>query len=58
MLTESLITILEHPNAEKGYREFKKYLEKMGRKEDADAINHLLSIKFPDVPNNSDTHEQ
>jgi hypothetical protein len=47
ILTDSLIRILEHPHIEKGYKEFKKYLESVGRTEDAEALAYLLKIKFP-----------
>ena len=53
MLTDSLITILEHPDAEKGYQDLRKYLQMVGRKEDAEAVNHLIKVKFRDVANDT-----
>ena len=41
--------ILEHPHLEKGYKEFKKYLENAGRIEDAAALEYLLKTKFNDI---------
>ena len=58
ILTDSLITILEHPHAKKGYKELKKILESTNRKEDAQALEHLLKVKFKDVNNTIANKEQ
>ncbi|RDJ35459.1 MAG: hypothetical protein DWQ19_11630 [Crenarchaeota archaeon] len=46
MSTDFLITILEHPHIEKGYKEFKKYLKNRGKTEYVAALDHLLKVKF------------
>jgi len=47
--------ILEKPNAKKGYKDFKKYLELVGKTNEAVAIELLLKKKFNDT-NNSNSH--
>lgn len=54
-LIESLLMILEKPNAKKGYKDFKKYLELVGKTNEAVAIELLLKKKFNDT-NNSNSH--
>jgi len=54
-LIESLLLILEKPNVKKGYKDFKKYLEFIGKTEEANALDFLLKKKFHDIDNsNSD----
>jgi hypothetical protein len=56
-LIESLLMILEKPNIKKGYKDFKKYLEFVGKTDEAKAIDLLLKKKFNEV-NNSNSNQE
>jgi hypothetical protein len=45
-IVESLLLILEKPNVKKGYKEFKNYLQSVGKIYEANAFALLLEKKF------------
>lgn len=52
-LIESLLLILEKPHAKKGYKDFKLFLESIGRNKDAAALDYLISKKYADSSNSN-----
>lgn len=49
----SLILIMESPNAEKGYEDFKKYLISNNMTNEASALDYLIREKFCDQSSNT-----
>jgi len=54
----ALLSIIEHPHIKKGYKEFKNYLESMGRLDESKAFEYLLSKKFNNVTDNPNTDKE
>lgn len=50
-LIQSLMLILEKPYAKKGYIDFKKSLELLGKTEEAQAIEYLINTKYANSSN-------
>lgn len=48
-----LLSILENPFAKKSYKEYKNYLELLGQKEEAEALEYLIQQKFKNVNNSN-----
>lgn len=54
----SLVLILENPQAEKGYRELRKYYASCGRQHEADAIQYLIDKRFGNADSSASNQEQ
>jgi tRNA G10 N-methylase Trm11 len=56
--TEALMLILENPYAKKGYQEFAKYLKNVGKQQESDAFQHLITKRFGDAHSANSRQEQ
>lgn len=52
-ITELLLNILENPFSKKTYKDYEIYLKSIGKTDDAEAINYLISKRFNDESINS-----
>jgi hypothetical protein len=50
---ECLLDILEYPDIEKGYIKLKNYYIQSNRKQDAEAIEHLIQKRFANASTNN-----
>jgi len=57
ILTEALLDILERPYDKKGYLILRNYLLKLDKKNEAAAIEYLISLKFANVDHSNSNSE-
>jgi hypothetical protein len=57
-LIAALLSILENPRAEKGYKELKFQYESQGLTGEAEAIQALIDHKFSHVDDSTDSQRQ
>jgi hypothetical protein len=55
---EILVSILENPHIEAGYRDLKKYYESNNLSKEAECIQFLINNKFSKNANNSNTSQK
>jgi hypothetical protein len=57
-LIKALLSILENPWSEKGYKQLKMEYEKIGMTHEAVSLQALIKKKFPDVNDSTINKEQ